>query len=185
MPYLDQTWLAEVAKHTSKHEKTLLDDLLVLREKISDAKAERHPPVEELYREAAPAFRKGWRTLQNMVLTLREYSSDDLHRWIERKQLAMEALHKVNQSYSWGLMQESPKEFLDRILIDPMTVDEINGIIFSEQKVMPREFLDRAYAFRLAKKLDIPLERHEEFVGELLELVKSYRKSIDGLDIDE
>lgn len=185
MPYLDQTWLDEVAKHTSKHEKTLLDDLLVLREKISDARAERHPPVEVLYQEAAPSFRKRWRTLQNMVLTLREYSEAALRRWIVDKQLAFEALHRVNQYYSWGLLQESPDAFLNRVLIDPMTVDEIDGIIFSVQKVMPREFLDRSYAFRFAKRINIPKTQHEEFVKQLLELVKSFRKSIDGLDIDE
>ena len=126
-----------------------LESLLEFRDLLSDARAEGHPPIMELYIEAAVPMMISSETLRRDIATIREYSRADLYRWLENG-ISFDHLDNANQLAE--IAHKAPADLLNEA-VDPgnatgetMTVRELQSYALGERPMpAPMYWVNRLF----------------------------------------
>lgn len=164
------------AANAASRERTQLEDLLELRDMITELKTHGDNTIMQVYREAADAFRMTPKALQNKVLILREYKSNKLLHWINECGLSLDAIKQVNEASDYSEIKEQPADFLDRITEQgngdgkPPTAAEVEILILEQNGIKPDEYIFNRRIYKFAAFFGLG----SDFVDELKTLVKRY-----------
>jgi len=144
-----------------------LESLLWFRENMDDWKAEH--ALMQAYSEYAEAMSISKDTLRRKMSTIRNYTADDLVRWVESGVL-FEHIETANTLAE--LAKKTPKQLLNEALNlggeygKVMTVDELTTFALGEQKREPALFRVNTLLSRLGKfplLLKWPQEKTQKF----------------------
>ena len=126
-----------------------LESLLEFRDLLSDARAEGHPPIMELYIEAAVPMMISSETLRRDIATIREYPRENLYAWLENG-ISFDHLDKANQLAE--IAHKAPADLLNEA-VDPgnatgetMTVRELQAYALGERPMpAPMYWVNRLF----------------------------------------
>lgn len=147
---IDQKTLSRWATRARRSAYNKLVNLLEFREMIPDFKAE--GVLMEAYKEAGAAMMISPETLRRDIATIREYSKQDLVRWI-RQGVSFDHLDTANSLYE--IAHKSPKQLIEEC-IDPgnatgetMTVPELTAFALGEREIHPAVYQVNVWISRL------------------------------------
>lgn len=154
-----------------------LESLLWFRENVDDWKGEGVLMIA--YTEYADAMGVSRDTLRRKIATIRNYSADDLVRWIENR-ISFEHMETANTLAE--LAKKTPKQLLNEAMNlgdengQPMTVDRLTAFALGEQKREPALFRVNTILSRLGRfplLLKWSSEKTDKF-NSLMEAVREF-----------
>lgn len=129
-----------------------LESLLWFRERVEEWKAEH--VLMQAYADYSKAMMIAKDTLRAKLATIRNYSGEDLERWLEA---GAGFLHLETANNLAEIAKKTPKQLMDEAVNlggehgDTMTVDELTTHALGEQKLHPVHFRVNALLLRLGK----------------------------------
>lgn len=179
MTYIPQTVLSRWTKDAQNRNESLLHNLLELRDIITESKNHGDRILMEIYSEAAPAFNITMGALQNKLSVIREYSDEQIKRWI-KKGIAIDTISRINNLSDADLTGgEAPADIIDRLLEQgngegkSPTADEAINHILEQNGIKTEEYHFNTIGSKFARRWGI--KNVALFLKDLRELVNRHK----------